>query len=169
MPLSHYDLRVASHGTTAPLAKSLNEARARQIRSVFVCHSHLDEKLVRGLAELLRRSGWNVYIDWEDAALPKVPDARTASEIRDRIRSCAFLLFLATQNSLASRWCPWEIGYADGHRGAQAVIIVPTVDDDNHMHGQEYLGLYRHLDVGASGNLAVWEPGEKDGTRVRSL
>lgn len=38
----------------------------------------------------------------------------TPATIKQKIRDLTSFLFLATPNSIASRWCPWEIGYADG-------------------------------------------------------
>ena len=77
--------------------------------------------------------------------MPAVPNAETAMNIRQRIRLLDWFLFLATQNSVSSRWCPWEIGYADGTKNDSDIIVIPTIDQQNRFYGNEYLNLYRSL------------------------
>ena len=79
-----------------------------------------------------------------------------------------FFLFLATANSMASRWCPWELGYADGHKSLDRIAIVPTFDGTT-THGNEYLQLYRRVDVTNAGEL-LWVPaGSNQGQYVRTV
>jgi hypothetical protein len=65
----------------APLRKSLREARAQEERTAFLCHSSKDNDLARGLVRLLQDGGWRVYVDYEDTALPLMPDRETARRI----------------------------------------------------------------------------------------
>jgi hypothetical protein len=124
--------------------------------------------LVEGLVTLLAEAEWNVYVDWSDPMMPATPTRETARRIQDKIRETNFFLFLATPNSLASRWCPWEIGYADGKKPVQSIIVVPT-HSGGQDHGNEYLGLYRRLEFSANDRLAVWEPGQDNGMRLRAV
>jgi hypothetical protein len=39
------------------------------------------------------------------------------------------------------------------------IIVIPTTDDRGATHGNEYLQLYRRLDVSDQRTLAVWQPG----------
>ena len=55
-------------------------------------------------------------------------------------------LFLATSRSIVSRWCPWEIGYADHAKSMRKVLIVPT-EESGKWYGNEYLQLYPKLDL----------------------
>lgn len=164
------DLRsAAKRAGLQSASKSLTEARARQEHVAFLCHSHKDEELALGLQALLRESGWNLYIDWQDTQMPDKPNRTTAEKLQARIRSSDYFLFLATGNSTASRWCPWELGYADGARPYERILIVPTTDDMGHLHGSEYLELYQHIDGSTLGKLAAYPAGQRTGVLVSSL
>jgi hypothetical protein len=150
-------------------ARSASEARSRGLKTAFICHSHQDRDLVLGLVAVLHRAGWVVYVDWLDATLPDRPNRETARRIKDRIRDANYFLFLATAASCTSRWCPWEIGYADGVKPIEAIMIIPTQDSRGYTHGNEYLDLYRRIDHAANGDIAAWGPGETSGVYVRNL
>lgn len=111
---------------------------------------------MEGLIALLREAGWTLYVDWADTSMPPKPDRITATKIKSRIKQTRYFLFLATPNSVQSRWCPWEIGYADGVKAIDDIIIVPTQDDRGNYYGNEYLQLYCQIDEMASGKLGLW-------------
>lgn len=159
MALSQADIRSAARYTVA--RKSLHEARQENSRTAFLCHSHRDADLAKGLQEFLRSKGWDVYIDWEDATMPDRPDQATAKKIREKIRDLEMFFFLATENSMASRWCPWEIGYADGVKTLDRILVLPTVDGRGNTYGNEYLQLYRHLDIAQGGGIGHFGPDNK--------
>ncbi len=133
--------------------RSLEEASLRREPTAFLSHSHKDATLAKGLQNTLRRLGWQVYIDWEDSTMPDPPDRATADNIRRKIRELDLFLFLATQNSVASRWCPWELGYADGEKPNDTILIVQTQDDQGKSYGNEYLELYRHIEPTQRGGV----------------
>jgi hypothetical protein len=113
MPLTYSQLRAAA---SSPLrTRSLSEARAAGYQTAFLSHSHADRDLAKGFMKLLEEAGWRVYVDWDDATMPPVPNRITAAKIKTKIVEYWFL-FVATSNSMSSRWCPWEIGYADGKK-----------------------------------------------------
>lgn len=114
---------------------------------LFLSHSHKDIDLAKGLAtELLAAGlGFTVYIDSLDHSLPSSPNRETAQRIKEIIQISDFFIFLATKNSKASRWCPWEIGYADGVLDIDQIVMAPFKDDEG-IHGNEYLSLYRRID-----------------------
>ena len=85
--------------------------------------------------------------------MPDRPSAVTADKIRRKIVQLDLFLFLATQNSMTSRWCPWELGYADGKKPNSSILIVQTSDSGG-TYGSEYLELYRHLDEASGGGVA---------------
>jgi hypothetical protein len=160
MAVSLSQLRTAaSRSATVPVLRNLSEAKAYGVRTVFLCHSHLDKELAKGLVTLLAESGWTVYIDWADNTMPESPNRITAEKIKERITSSAFFLFLATPNSTKSRWCPWEIGFSDGKKGVDSVFIVPTVDGST-TYGNEYLQLYRQIDITQFGTATFRRPGD---------
>ncbi|PZQ32496.1 MAG: hypothetical protein DI562_03315 [Stenotrophomonas acidaminiphila] len=147
-------LRTAQRFSPAPPHTSLRYAKAARQRTAFLCHSHKDEQLAQGLAHLLWQGGWQVYIDWQDTSMPATPNRTTAERIQEKILETDFFLFLATGNSLASRWCPWELGFADGRKKLESIVIVPTRDGTT-THGNEYMGLYRHIDHNDLGRLVI--------------
>lgn len=153
-------------GQRRPLLKS--QVRAGLQKTAFLCHSHRDDKLAEGLQALLAEQGVALYIDWKDASMPPVTNRETASRIQDHIKTCDWFLFLATANSMTSRWCPWELGYADGQKHSDRIAIVPT-SDSTATHGNEYMQLYRRVDASSSGQL-LWMPaGSNKGQFVRTV
>lgn len=159
MPIRIETLRTAATRYRGTQAKSLTEARTQGLQTVFLCHSHHDEALVKGLIELFEESGWRVYVDWTDSSMPEVPNRETADRIKRKIVDLNYFLFLATSNSISSRWCPWEIGYADGKKQIERILVLPTTDGFK-TYGSEYLQLYRRIDLSNLSKLAVWQPGQ---------
>lgn len=162
MPIPLSELARAAARPQVELAKSLNEAKRANLRTVFLSHSHKDVTYAEGVAALLLEAGFEAYIDWQDGSMPEVPNDQTASTIKLRIQRADLFLFLATPSSTASRWCPWEIGYADGVKDVDDIIVAQTVDSRGKNYGNEYLGLYRSLDISTNGRVAIWDIGETE-------
>jgi hypothetical protein len=168
MPMSQDSLRRAAvNYKTHPRVRSLQEAKSLNVKSGFLCHSHKDVDLVRGLVAQLRDAGLDIYVDWEDSDMPSQPNKETADRIRKKIVSSDLFLFLATSHSISSRWCPWEIGYADGKKPIESIILLPT-SDAHGTYGNEYLQLYRRIEEFA-GSLRVIEPGKVIGESLIRL
>lgn len=146
MPITLRELSVAA-GRQRPqrIAKSLNEAIARNVQTAFLCHSHNDNRLAEGLQVFLAENGWDVYLDWQDTAMPSEPNRETADRIKRKIQALDWFLFLATPNSTVSRWCPWEIGYADREKQHDKILLIRTTDENNRYYGNEYLQLYAEI------------------------
>lgn len=111
---------------------------------VFLSHSFKDAELVLGVKLLIERSGRSVYVDWiDDPTLDRSNVTKaTAATLRHRMKSCNSLIFATSENSSASKWMPWELGYFDGHK-PDKVSILPLVESyDSEWAGQEYLSLY---------------------------
>lgn len=155
MPIAQSTLRNSPH--SASLRKSLNEARAANSPTAFLSHSHKDAHLAKGLQGFLNGKGWDVYIDWEDTAMPERPSSHTANRIKQKIAELDLFLFLATHHSVTSRWCPWELGYADGTKQNDAILIVQTRDDQGTTYGSEYLELYRYIDHASGGGIGAFQ------------
>lgn len=170
MPISIDTLRSAStRSGFAKSARTLTEARSLGVRTAFLCHSHDDASMVRGFLNLIQEDGWRVYVDWQDPAMSEKPTRETAEKIKLTIRVMDYFLFLATPNSVASRWCPWEIGYADSEKAADHILIIPTTDRSGSWYGNEYLQLYRKIDEAKDGKLGVWNPNETSGVYLSTL
>jgi hypothetical protein len=164
MALAQSELQRAAQ--RQPLRKS-QVYNARQ-HTAFLCHSHLDKELAEGLQVWLAEQGVDLYIDWKDSTMPETPDRETARRIQSSIQTSHWFLFLATANSKASRWCPWELGYADGKKSSSQIAIVPTTDSRG-THGNEYMQLYRRIDSNSFSQLFLFEPGSGHGTAVRNI
>lgn len=164
MAISQADLRAAANRSfgSPPQFKRYGQ------KSAFLCHSHHDHQLAMGLQVALREQGLDLYIDWQDSTMPTTPNKETASKLRQRMVECDLFLFLATENSMNSRWCPWELGYADGRKQSNWITVVPTSDGYT-THGSEYLGLYRHIDKRNWGGYEVFAPGASYGSPLNTI
>ncbi len=145
--------------------------------TIFLCHSHKDKQLAIGfkrwLAQLLEKEKVDVriYIDWQDSSLPDKPNKETAEHIRNKIKELDLFIFLATNNALSSKWCPWEIGLADGLKDYENILIVPIVYlYDEEFQGSEYLQLYKRLEITGDNKMFILFPEfEEYGTRMESF
>lgn len=147
----------ASRSTVKKSDRALQDAQRMGRQTAFLSHSHKDRVMAKGVQAFLQSQGWDVYIDWEDAEMPERPNRQTAARIKDKIVQLDWFMFLATQTSTASRWCPWEIGYADGKKNIERIIILPTSDGYS-TYGSEYLDLYRHFWPSTLGDIRVFGP-----------
>ena len=84
--------------------------------SIFLSHSHHDSSLVKKIVFLLKTLGVEVYVDWLDDTMPSSTCDKTASRIKQKIKRNHKFIFLATNNSIESRWCNWEIGFGDANK-----------------------------------------------------
>lgn len=153
MTISQYELRSAA--TRNYTAKN-QRSRGYGQKTGFLCHSHKDRDLALGLQQWLKEQGMDLYIDWQDASMPEPPDGTTAARIRTVIRGADVFLFLATHDSMSSRWCPWELGFADGVKNNDQIAVIATRDASGNYYGNEYLQLYRRIDQAAAGNALYW-------------
>ena len=115
--------------------------------TVFLSHSHKDKELVEGLIELLAEQGFHIYVDWNDSSMPRITRGATARKIKERIKELQLFFFLATENGLTSKWCPWELGVADSFKKWENILIIPVADPSGRFKGNEYLQIYKHLEV----------------------
>jgi hypothetical protein len=169
MPITVDELRSAASQTrVVKFADGISDARRRGVRTAFLCHSHKDVQIAEGLTVVLAQQGWRLYVDWKDTQMPEHPNRETAERIQARIIECNCFLFLATANSTQSRWCPWEIGFADGKKTLDDIFVVPTRDSIG-TYGSEYLELYRRIDYTEMRKLGAWRPKQTQGVLVESL
>ena len=103
--------------------------------------------------------------------MPPEPDQKTAESIKQKINALDWFLFLATPNSIASRWCPWEIGYADSQKKHEKIFLIRTSDNQGRWYGNEYLKLYREIDYSdVPGKLGAFPAGkDKGGSLLEKL
>lgn len=136
---------------------TFQQAKSMGIKTAFLSHSHRDKELALNVETYLNNAGLQVYIDWLDETMPEKPNRETAQRIKERIKATDVFLLLATVNSMASRWCPWEIGYADGVKHIDQIVIIPTQSAGS-TYGNEYIDLYRRIDTTLQGTVGIWRP-----------
>lgn len=114
---------------------------------VFISHSYSDKKLIFTLVKLFNSCGYSVYVDWiVDSELDRTSvSAETAEIVRNRIMESNSLAYISTSNIADSKWCPWELGLADGLHNGRASIL-PIINEGATFNGQEYLGTYPYID-----------------------
>lgn len=157
--------RSASRKVLSSSQRILEDVAKSEAKSfdVFLSHSIQDEELVHGVYELLTAEGLRVYVDWiVDPQLDRSRvNSETAEKLRIRMRQCASLIYIHTDNATSSKWMPWELGYFDGFRSLVAVL--PLVDNaGDSVKGQEYVDLYPKVDYTSA---SLWVNKEKSSDR----
>ena len=147
----------------------VNQALRGGKQTAFLCHSRKDASMAKGLQGFLQSEGWMVYIDWEGSSMQPTPGPLTSQNTRERIKRLDWFIYLATTNSATSRWCGWEMGYADAVKPADRILIIPTYDSDAKRHGREFMDLYRHISKAAQGGYGVFDPVTRRGPLLQRL
>lgn len=133
---------------TRILNESYNQFSAKKANyDLFLSHSYLDKDLVLTLVQLFTNAGYYVYVDWiDDVQLDRNNvTVATANFIKSRIKQCKGLSYISTSNIVSSKWCPWELGIADGLHSGKACIL-PVLNQGDSYNGQEYLKLYPYIE-----------------------
>jgi hypothetical protein len=133
----------------------LREIKSKALASdstfdIFLSHSYSDAEVVLMIYRSLLSFGHSVFVDWIEASeLNRSNVTReTADTLREAIRRCSSLLYVETPNAEASKWMPWELGFADALHGR--VAIFPVAEEENAVEvyaGREYLGLYPYVTI----------------------
>lgn len=113
--------------------------------SVFISHKHNDLDDLKGIIGFLEKN-FNViaYIDSRDLSMPKITSGETAEKIKDRIKKCKRFILLATNGAIESKWCNWELGFADAIKGEKAVLF-PMKEKGSNYKGNEYMEIYSYI------------------------
>lgn len=140
---------------------------------LFISHSFMDKQLVGVLYKKFEEAGYKVYIDWKEAKLQDRENvsSETAKILRERMNQCSGLSYIATGNNVNSKWCPWELGYADGKKNRAAILPILN-SRNNEYKGLEYLGIYPYIDYEKnkkSGKYEFWVNDSKDRNKYTVL
>ena len=136
------------------LAINKDKRKAVAKYDVFLSHSSSDKTIIMSLVDLFVDAGYAVYVDWivdEELDRSEVTP-RTAQLLKKRMNSSQGLAYIASANTVLSKWCPWELGYFDGKKNKRCCIL-PIMDAAD-FAGQEYLGLYPYLRYGQEENTS---------------
>jgi len=128
----------------------LNEARSYSNKihaqnSIFLSHSHHDSEYVKDVVVFLTKLGVDVYVDWMDDIMPKETSGKTAALLKQKIKENNKFVFLATNKSIESKWCNWEIGFGDANKYIDNIALFPLADDYIEWKGNEYLQIYPYI------------------------
>lgn len=137
--------------------------------TIFLSHSHFDRELAKNMKIYLSKYRINLYIDWLDNKMPANTNAKTALELKNKIKSNNYFLLLATNNALASKWVPWELGIADGAKSYDNILILPINDNYGRFNGNEYLQIYKRVEQDNLGELGIFEPNKHNGILLESV
>lgn len=154
--------RISNPAATRKLQESANRSlKTADGFDIFLSHRFLDAPYVLQLKDYLESFGYSVFVDWiEQPEIDKEKiTKRTAAYLRRVMDKCEGLLFAVSENSTASRWMPWELGYFDGSGGRIAIVpITERRTTSETYRGQEYLGLYPYitLEKDQSGVNRLW-------------
>jgi len=136
--------------------------------TVFLSHSHLDRDLIIGFIQEMKEIGLYVYVDWNDGSMPDHTNRETADKIKKRIIKTDLFMVFATENAMKSRWVPWEIGVADQAK-PEKIFVIPVSKDGYGFSGNEYLQLYKRVEIAEGGSLAAFKPGLQRGRLLESV
>lgn len=114
---------------------------------IFISHKHGEVDYVYRLQKLLEQYGFTGYVDWEDDTMPKDTSGETAIKLKDTIKKSRKFILIATEAAIASKWCNWEIGFADAHKYIDNIALLPLQKDNLAYTGEEYLQLYPSIQV----------------------
>lgn len=133
----------------------LNESRSYReakpgYKTIFLSHSHFDASYVLKTRKFFENLGIKIYVDWADESMPERTSGVTATKIKEKIRGNNFFVFLATDRSIISRWCNWEVGYGDSYKYSDdkvnnKILVLPLASNRSDWDGNEYLQLYPYV------------------------
>ena len=96
--------------------------------------------------------------------------------LKKKLKKTASLFFLATEGTISSKWCNWELGFGDSHKYIDNIAIFPIRNDYDNFSGTQYLDIYPRIEfveantvtrkVGGyfSAGYYVITPRDEDGT-----
>lgn len=86
-----------------------------------------------------------MYVDFQDSSLSQLPELDLADHLVSKLRQCRLLIFAFSEESVTSRWMPWELGLV--HCVIGRAVLWPFTKRALHAKAtQEYLNLYEALD-----------------------
>lgn len=140
--------RAISKSAKTILKEEARAATPGKTFDVFLSHSIKDAEIILGVKSLFESQNLTVYVDWiDDADLDRDKiTTETAERLRIRMRQSKTLVYAHSNNSVDSKWMPWELGFFDGYRGVVAIFPIAKTENES-FKGQEFLGLYPYVDT----------------------
>lgn len=104
---------------------------------IFVCYAHKNQTIISRLLPILESSKDRVYYD---ALIP--PGELWKDVLKQFIKRCDVILFLATEQSLDSPYCNWELYYSAYYRKPVITLVF-----DQHLSLPPYLDERQYIRV----------------------
>ncbi len=130
------------------LAENMQTSEMTKVYDIFLSHNSTDNEILAGLTLILQDLGYTVYVDWNDPVLDKdIVTPKTAAILRERMKQSRSFIYVFSENSLDSKWMPWELGYFDGLKDSRIAILPISQSNKNLFKGSEYIGLYNYVQI----------------------
>lgn len=140
---------IEPHAMSTPneLLHAVYSADFEQIKKfdVFISHSSQNKELIHDIVKTLNTSRYVCYTDWmvdRDQLRRDLTSKETAEVIANRIKQSKVVLYVLTRECNASKWSPWELGYAYALNKPICVLQIEAIDDK-----PEYLDLHNTFDT----------------------
>ena len=82
---------------------------------VFISHQQKDKAAAKLIANYLLSCGIDVYFDEYDKNINRNNPQSVVDAIKTGLQKSTHLLCLLSENSMKSKWIPWEVGYGYEH------------------------------------------------------
>ena len=133
--------------TPNSLLRSIYNADFEKLKTfnVFVSHSSRNKEQIHEIMQALNKEGLVCYIDWvsdREQLKRELSSKETAEVIVNRIKMSHSMVYVLTKECIASKWSPWELGYA--YAINKRICILQLEDIENK---PEYLDLFPVFDL----------------------
>ena len=120
--------------TPQELLQSIYNANFEQIKEfdVFISHSSRNKEIIHSIVKTLNNEGLVCYVDWiadRQQLQRQLTSKETAEVIVHRIKQSKFFLYIQSKECIASKWSPWELGYAYAINKPICVYPIEQVED----------------------------------------
>ena len=120
--------------------KALDE-EGRNNMKVFISHSSNDKDVVSWIADVLKESGMDVWVDTREI----LPGDNWAEKIAKALEESQAMVVLLTPDTLNSKWMSWDIQYALGKKAYNKRIIPVIIGDPEDVPKQDIPWILRRL------------------------
>lgn len=120
--------------TPQELLQSIYNADFERIKEfdVFISHSSRNKETIHSIVKTLNDEGLVCYVDWiadRQQLQRQLTSKETAEVIVNRIKQSKFFLYIQSKECIASKWSPWELGYAYAINKPVCVYPIEKVED----------------------------------------
>lgn len=82
---------------------------------IFISHQQKDKTAAKLIANYLLYCGIDVYFDEYDRGINRSNPQSVVDAIKAGLQKSTHLMCLLSENSMSSKWIPWEVGYGYEH------------------------------------------------------